>query len=425
MNDSLPDRAGHGSRRPMPRLGDDLKERVREAYPIDRAVEDFSGTVFIDPPGSPVRRALCPFHKERTPSFNVWPEEGTFKCFGAGCGASGDVFSFIMQSSGARFPEALRLAAERVGLEPTPSAARARAPQPSRPPAKRRPAEPRELGDCDLAVVPDRAARPTAGRLFEAWRPGRGTVRGEASRCRPTMVHEYRDVDGGLRLCVVRIERPGGRGKVFLPFRLGELPPEAPNRLVVVPETRMGWLLKGPSRGVRRPVYGIDRARRWIATGGRWMLVVEGEKTCDAARRLLAQTGRQDTWLAVSPLGGAGGAMLADWNGMLEALVQAGVESLDVVVWPDGDHPTKLADGDLLDPQERYARDVVGGLAGAMKKAGMDPAASRFRRVPAPLGAEHGWDLADAEARGRDGKFVADRIGGDCEEISLPGLDRR
>ena len=425
MNDSLPDRAGHGSRSPAPRLGDDLKERVREAYPIDRAVEDFSGTVFIDPPGSSVRRALCPFHKERTPSFNVWPKEGTFKCFGAGCGASGDVFSFIMQSSGARFPEALRLAAERVGLEPTSSAARARALRPSRPLAKRRSAKPRELGDCDLAVVPDGVARPTAGRPFEAWRPGRGTVRGEASSCRPTMVHEYRDVDGGLRLCVARIERPGGRGKVFLPFRLGALPPEAPKRLAVVPETRMGWLLKGPSRGVRRPVYGIDRVRRWIAAGGRWMLVVEGEKTCDAARRLLAQTGRQDTWLAVSPLGGAGGAMLADWNEMLEALVKAGTDSIDVVVWPDGDHPTKLADGDVLDPQERYARDVVSGLAGAMKKAGMDPAASRFRRVPAPLGAEPGWDLADAEAKGGDGRFVVDRIGGDCEEISLSGLDQR
>ena len=425
MSDSLPDRGGHESRRPAPRLGDDFKERVREAYPVDRAVEDFSGTVFIDPPGSPVRRALCPFHKERTPSFNVWPEEGTFKCFGAGCGASGDVFSFIMQSSGARFPEALRMAAERVGLEPPSSAAGAGAPRPFRPQAKRRPTEQRELGDCDLAVVPDGVGRPVAGRPFEAWRPGRGKVRGEASGCRPTMVHEYRDVDGGLRLCVARIERPGGRGKIFLPFRLGELPPEAPNRLVVVPGTRTGWLVKGASRGVRRPVYGIDRMRPWIAAGGRWMLVVEGEKTCDAARRLLAQTGRQDIWLAVSPLGGAGGAKLADWSGMLEALVQAGVESLDVVVWPDGDHPTKLADGDLLDPQERYARDVVGGLACAMKKAGMDPAASRFRRVPAPLGAEHGWDLADAEARGRDGQFVANRIGGDCEEISLLGLDRQ
>ena len=421
MSDSLQDWAGHGSRRPAPRLGDDLKERVRQAYPIDRAVEDFSGTVFIDPPGSPVRRALCPFHKERTPSFNVWPEEGTFKCFGAGCGASGDVFSFIMQSSGARFPEALRMAAERVGLEPPSAAAGAHASRPSRPPAKRKPAEPRELGDCDLAVVPDGVARPVADRPFEAWRPGRGTVRGEVSRCRPSMVHEYRDVDGGLRLCVARIERPGGRGKVFLPFRLGALPPEAPDRLVAVPETRTGWLVKGASRGVRRPVYGIDRVRRWIAAGGRWMLIVEGEKTCDAARRLLAQTGRQDTWLAVSPLGGAGGATLADWSGMFGALTQAGLESLDVVVWPDGDHPTKFADGDILDPQERYARDVAGGLSCAMKKAGMDPTASRFRRVLAPLGEEHGWDLADAEARGRGGQFVADRIGGDCEEISLSG----
>ena len=183
MSDSLPDRGGHESRRAAPRLGDDFKERVREAYPVDRAVEDFSGTVFIDPPGSPVRRALCPFHKERTPSFNVWPEEGTFKCFGAGCGGCGDVFSFIMQSSSARFSEALRMAAERVGLEPPSSAAGAGAPRPCRPPAKRNPTEQRELGDCDLAVVPDGVARPVAwGRTRRARLPWRSS--GRSSRAR-------------------------------------------------------------------------------------------------------------------------------------------------------------------------------------------------------------------------------------------------
>ena len=37
----------------------------------------------------------CPFHNEKTPSFTIWPEKGSYYCFG--CGAGGDVITFIMQ----------------------------------------------------------------------------------------------------------------------------------------------------------------------------------------------------------------------------------------------------------------------------------------------------------------------------------------
>jgi DNA primase len=49
-------------------------------------------------------KALCPFHSERNPSFTVNEDKGLFYCFG--CGASGDVFNFIMQLDGVQFPEA-------------------------------------------------------------------------------------------------------------------------------------------------------------------------------------------------------------------------------------------------------------------------------------------------------------------------------
>lgn len=58
--------------------------------------------------------ALCPFHAEKTPSFSVQPERGTFHCFG--CGKSGDVFTFVMEMEGMDFPEALRSLAERAGV---------------------------------------------------------------------------------------------------------------------------------------------------------------------------------------------------------------------------------------------------------------------------------------------------------------------
>ena len=58
--------------------------------------------------------ARCPFHQERTPSFNVNPEMGVFKCFG--CGAGGDAFKFLMLTEGLTYPEAIRKLATRVGI---------------------------------------------------------------------------------------------------------------------------------------------------------------------------------------------------------------------------------------------------------------------------------------------------------------------
>ncbi len=60
-------------------------------------------------------RARCPFHKERTPSFYVSPERGTYYCFG--CGEKGDIFSFTEKMEGTDFRGALRLLAERAGVE--------------------------------------------------------------------------------------------------------------------------------------------------------------------------------------------------------------------------------------------------------------------------------------------------------------------
>ncbi len=58
---------------------------------------------------------LCPFHKEKTPSFHVNPERGFYHCFG--CGASGDAIKFLREAEGLSFTEAARRAAERFGIE--------------------------------------------------------------------------------------------------------------------------------------------------------------------------------------------------------------------------------------------------------------------------------------------------------------------
>ena len=57
---------------------------------------------------------LCPFHKEKTPSFNVNPDTGVYHCFG--CKESGDVFTFLQKADGYTFHEAVRALAERAGI---------------------------------------------------------------------------------------------------------------------------------------------------------------------------------------------------------------------------------------------------------------------------------------------------------------------
>lgn len=91
----------------MATLVDEVKDRLD-------IVEIVSGYVKMTPAGTNMR-GLCPFHREKTPSFMVSREKQIFHCFG--CGKGGDIITFIEEIEGMEFKEALRLLAERAGLD--------------------------------------------------------------------------------------------------------------------------------------------------------------------------------------------------------------------------------------------------------------------------------------------------------------------
>jgi DNA primase len=91
-------------------ISPDIVEQVRHASDI---VDVIGGYVPLKKAGS-AYKALSPFQKEKTPSFNVNPQKQIFKCFSSGHG--GDVFKFLMLMENMTFPEAVRRLAQRAGI---------------------------------------------------------------------------------------------------------------------------------------------------------------------------------------------------------------------------------------------------------------------------------------------------------------------
>jgi DNA primase len=90
----------------------DFVEQLKSSIDIVKVVGEY---VRLRRVGSTGRYlGLCPFHQEKTPSFNVHQARQFYKCFG--CGAGGDALKFVMEVDGLTFPEALKLLAERNGI---------------------------------------------------------------------------------------------------------------------------------------------------------------------------------------------------------------------------------------------------------------------------------------------------------------------
>ncbi len=94
----------------MPRIAEESIQKVADSSDI---VEIIGGYFPLKRAGTSFR-AICPFHKEKSPSFHVNPSRQSFHCFG--CGAGGGVFRFVMDYEHIDFPNAVRKLAQRAGI---------------------------------------------------------------------------------------------------------------------------------------------------------------------------------------------------------------------------------------------------------------------------------------------------------------------
>lgn len=95
----------------MPRLKESCKQDLKLRINI---VDVVSRVATPKRAGGSRFKALCPFHQERTPSFHFDSDKGFYKCFG--CGKSGDIFSFVQETEGLNFTEAIEALALRFNI---------------------------------------------------------------------------------------------------------------------------------------------------------------------------------------------------------------------------------------------------------------------------------------------------------------------
>jgi DNA primase len=85
----------------------DLKNRINIHDVVGRVVT-------LRKAGGARFKGLCPFHSEKTPSFNVSTDKGYYKCFG--CGKAGDIINFVMETEGLQFTESVEAIAQRFAF---------------------------------------------------------------------------------------------------------------------------------------------------------------------------------------------------------------------------------------------------------------------------------------------------------------------
>lgn len=312
-------------------------------------------------------KGLCPFHGENTPSFTVFHGDEGWKYYCFGCGAQGDHVDFIAEYDSLTPGEAINRLAEIVGGAQVNDNV---APQRQ---VERKPEEPPEWEYSTAPAADHPAPAELRIRRGAEWKP-----------VPVVAAWPYHDAAGDLHGYACRVEpEPGKKDVIPVCWMVNRFTGEA------------RW--KQKSLAKPRLLYG---ARELAANPKAQVLVTEGEKAADAARRLLAGTGI----IVVSWPGGGKAVAHADWSAL------AGRK---VVGWPDCDSKRDQQTGEYLAYQDQP------GMAAMLKIADALPADTAFRIVAAPYPGEieDGWDLADGEAEGMASADVIARI---KEKLATP-----
>lgn len=235
--------------------------------------------------------ACCPFHEEKTPSFNINDSKGVYYCFG--CGASGDVINYIQDTRGVSFKEACQILGGEIALQDfQPKAYIGSIPN---------------VYDNYIQIfpVPEKVDKIIIGKPISIYNPKRE----KWSSFTPSMVFEYKDKSGKLIGYVIRQELNSG-GKITPTITWCSFPDGSEN-----------WVLK--TFPPKRSLYRIEK----IGGNEKQIIICEGEKAADACAKLLKIN-------AVSWAGGVNSVKFADWGQL---------KGRKIGIWPDADEAGKKA----------------------------------------------------------------------------------
>ena len=256
---------------------DDIKDRLDIVGVIGESVKlRKSGKNFV---------GFCPFHPNtRTPAFVVFPDSGTWRCFGA-CNEGGDIFKFVMKKEGWDFPETLRQLAVRAGVELKP-----RSPQQEA--AEEASSRLRELLEAavtfsrhNLNETPDGAPvlsylrqRGLADEALESFEVGYAAAAWEA--CTNHLRDRGYTREEMLQAGIVSERESGGvfdrfRNRIMLPIRDPQGRMAGFGARVVNPEDSPKFLNSPQSALFDKGglLYGLDKARKAIRSADRVVLV--------------------------------------------------------------------------------------------------------------------------------------------------------
>ena len=275
----------------------DFSQTVKQQADIVKVIE---GYIRLRKAGAQNYSGLCPFHKEKTPSFSVHAVRQFYHCFG--CGASGDVFSFVGKIENVTFPEAVRIVAQKCGI-PLPKREFS---SPEEAAGARMRAKLLDLHETAAAWFEEQMRGPE-GALAREYLAGRGLLEEGIRKFRigyaPDSFNALRDRLSGMAdqetlrasgLFASKEQGDGNQGPLYDRFRKRVVFPicNEGGRVIAFTARTLGAAAEGEKAGPKyinspeTPLYSkgqvlfnLDKAKTAIRTVG-FALLVEGQMDC-------------------------------------------------------------------------------------------------------------------------------------------------